>query len=392
MTKEEFLKLAANRYDSLQALNKLDNFYDYEKEFVGIWKDLGQQVLETNIGNVPNDRRKKNFTTLGQIEISNEKEFAKGKNGFQISPLLQELMVYAGQQDCYGNSNEILKKFLDIDLGSTQVYRLTDTYGEQLANEGLNERCMPIADKNDTLYVELDGSMVLTREDGWKEVKLGRLFKSSDCVKKDGKTPGWIKKSQYLAYLGGCGEFTDMLYKLITPYQKSGPRLVFLSDGAKWIKNWIEDSFDGAVSILDYYHALEYLHEFAKNHFKDEHARRIWTSVQQALLLSSQLEQVMDNIEKLAPKSEAANKILEYYRANQDRMDYKSYKQMGIGIIGSGAIESAHRTVIQKRMKLSGQRWTKQGAQHMLNLRVVHMNGQWDKVIKMVNTEFKNVA
>jgi hypothetical protein len=335
---------------------------------------------------------KKNFTTLGQIEISNEKEFAKGKNGFQISPLLQELMVYAGQQDCYGNSNEILKKFLDIDLGSTQVYRLTDTYGKQLANEGLNERCMPIADKNDTLYVELDGSMVLTREDGWKEVKLGRLFKSSDCVKKDGKTPGWIKKSQYLAYLGGCGEFTDMLYKLITPYQKSGPRLVFLSDGAKWIKNWIEDSFDGAVSILDYYHALEYLHEFAKNHFKDEHARRIWTSVQQALLLSSQLEQALDNIEKLAPKSEAANKILEYYRANQDRMDYKSYKQMGIGIIGSGAIESAHRTVIQKRMKLSGQRWTKQGAQHMLNLRVVHMNGQWDKVIKMVNTEFKNVA
>ena len=64
MTKEEFLKLAANRYDSLQALNKLDNFYDYEKEFVGIWKDLGQQVLETNIGNVPNDRRKKKTSLL----------------------------------------------------------------------------------------------------------------------------------------------------------------------------------------------------------------------------------------------------------------------------------------------------------------------------------------
>ena len=65
MTKEEFLKLAANRYDSLQALNKLDNFYDYEKEFVGIWKDLGQQVLETNIGNVTNDRRKKKLHYSG---------------------------------------------------------------------------------------------------------------------------------------------------------------------------------------------------------------------------------------------------------------------------------------------------------------------------------------
>ncbi|MEO8764779.1 MAG: hypothetical protein ABI416_10850 [Ginsengibacter sp.] len=36
------------------------------------------------------------------------------------------------------------------------------------------------------------------------------------------------------------------------------------------------------------------------------------------------------------------------------------------GIIGSGAIESAHRTVIQKRMKLSGQRWSKCGAQNIL--------------------------
>ena len=59
MTKEEFLALAAQRYDELQALNKLDNFYDYEKQFVGIWKDLGGQVLEQNIGELPKDKRKK---------------------------------------------------------------------------------------------------------------------------------------------------------------------------------------------------------------------------------------------------------------------------------------------------------------------------------------------
>jgi len=128
MTKEEFLKLASDRYESLQALNKLDNFYDYEKEFVGIWQGLGREVLERNIGHVPNDRRKKNFTTLGQIEISKQKPYAHGKNGFQISPLLQELMVYAGQQDCYDNSHEILNKFLNVEMSSTQVYRVTDTY------------------------------------------------------------------------------------------------------------------------------------------------------------------------------------------------------------------------------------------------------------------------
>jgi len=59
MTKEEFLQLAGSRYDELQELNKLDNFYDYEKEFVGIWKGLGQRVLEKNIGGLPGDKRKK---------------------------------------------------------------------------------------------------------------------------------------------------------------------------------------------------------------------------------------------------------------------------------------------------------------------------------------------
>jgi hypothetical protein len=59
MTKEEFLALAAQRYDKLQSLNKLDNFYDYEKEFVSLWKDLGREVLEKNIGALSQDKRKK---------------------------------------------------------------------------------------------------------------------------------------------------------------------------------------------------------------------------------------------------------------------------------------------------------------------------------------------
>ena len=66
--------------------------------------------------------------------------------------------------------------------------------------------------------------------------------------------------------------------------------------------------------------------------------------------------------------------IITPYQANSSRMDYQKYRQLGCGIIGSGAIESAHRTVIQKRMKPSGQRWSMVGAQNMLNLRVMNKN------------------
>ena len=60
MTEANFIALAQERYAALQSLNKIDNFYDYEKEFEVIWRDLGREVLEANLSEVPSDRRKKN--------------------------------------------------------------------------------------------------------------------------------------------------------------------------------------------------------------------------------------------------------------------------------------------------------------------------------------------
>jgi hypothetical protein len=59
MTKEEFLQSAEARYDELRALGKLDNMYDYEKEFVAIWQGFGRDVFEKNLGAVSRDKRKK---------------------------------------------------------------------------------------------------------------------------------------------------------------------------------------------------------------------------------------------------------------------------------------------------------------------------------------------
>ena len=59
MTKEEFLKLASKKYEALSKLNEQKTFYDYEKEFDRIWRELGGEVLQKTIGEVPKDRRKK---------------------------------------------------------------------------------------------------------------------------------------------------------------------------------------------------------------------------------------------------------------------------------------------------------------------------------------------
>lgn len=59
MTKQEYLEAAEARYDELRRLNLIDDFYNYELEFVKLWQDLGREVLEKNISTLPKDKRKK---------------------------------------------------------------------------------------------------------------------------------------------------------------------------------------------------------------------------------------------------------------------------------------------------------------------------------------------
>ena len=60
MTKEQLLEAVSAHYDELNALNKVDSFYDYENDFIKIWGKLGREVFEKNLGELPGDRRKKN--------------------------------------------------------------------------------------------------------------------------------------------------------------------------------------------------------------------------------------------------------------------------------------------------------------------------------------------
>lgn len=59
MTKEEYLKLAEERYEAIACLKEEQSFYDYEKKFDQLWTGLGRAVLEQSIGKPSGDKRKK---------------------------------------------------------------------------------------------------------------------------------------------------------------------------------------------------------------------------------------------------------------------------------------------------------------------------------------------
>jgi hypothetical protein len=67
----------------------------------------------------------------------------------------------------------------------------------------------------------------------------------------------------------------------------------------------------------------------------------------------------------------ALDAVVGYYRSNEKRMRYRTFRAMGLPV-GSGIVESAHRHVLQVRMKRAGQRWGIQRARRMVRLRAVY--------------------
>lgn len=306
-------------------------------------------------------------------------------------------MVYAGQYDNYGSCNQLISVLTGQEISSAQVFRVTNAYGGEFGIDEQVERSLSPVQKDEVIYAEIDGSMVLTRE-GWKEVKLGRVFKSSDCAAIGGKERGLILESQYMAYLGDKAPFCRGMDELLDSYggTKLKERLVLINDGAIWIHNWCTDMYPNAVHVLDYYHACEHLHEFAGMAFNDTEKAKAWAQQQKDRLLESRTSDVIQAIRDVACSTKQAKdnqvNLLNYYQSNLSRMDYARYKKMGYGIIGSGAIESAHRTIIQKRLKQSGQRWGLSGAQNVLNLRATKGSGQWCKVIRNIKLAALNAS
>lgn len=327
---------------------------------------------------------------------------------------MRDLMLYSGQEDNYEASSANIEKYLRVKSDDSQTNRLCVYYGEELESqmedmEGdvvkSSEAFREELKEDEIVYGMFDGCMLPTRPhqvDGeeigsWKEMKLGRIFRESDHLDL-GDKPNIIRKSLYISHFGKHDKFTNKLEPVIDVFEPLGKRLVFINDGASWIENWIRDHYPNATNILDFYHASEYLHDFSKVIYGKKTQvlqKQEWVDQQIERLLNDEVEKIIIELEQMELKTkkklEAQQKILTYYKNNEHRMFYKTYRDRGL-LIGSGPIESAHRFVLQKRMKQSGQKWTKKGGQAVANLRVVYLNNQWDRVINIINKAQKNAA
>jgi len=307
----------------------------------------------------------------------------------KTSPFLTEKLVFIGHTECYERASQSAQVLLGIEVSDSTIYRLTDKVGEQIGPilDSPNTRKEIALVEDENLYVQVDGSMLLTREEGWKETKLGRVFKSSSILPQSTNRQ-WIRDSEYVAHMGGHREFEDLMSQLIDePYRLNESQVVFVGDGARWQWSWVEAEYPRAIQILDFYHAMEHIGSYVKVVVKkskeiDKMMKKIGGMLKNRGI--DTVERYLDNIPRntLRQRNEY-EKLKTYISNNKNKMDYPKYLSKEL-LIGSGAIESAHRTVLQKRMKQSGQRWSQKGLHNMIKLRTASMSGYWSEVRKLV--------
>lgn len=313
----------------------------------------------------------------------------QGTSEFGISAKFQEMLCFLAQEVVFEDAETIIKKVLNVAISAKQIQRLSEHHGEKLEQQQASviEQDLPPAmlkeiNEQDKVYMMMDGSMVFTREDGWKEMKVGRIFSSKDCVSIQ-ENRNEITQSIYVCHFGEHKKFFEKWEAYVQPYKNK----ICIADGAKWLWNWVEDTHPEAVQILDFFHAVEKATLYAKEKYPDDKQRKQWIEQQKEKLRNNEVAIIIEELNTSTCSTQTGEKMrqdcLRYFQNNEKRMQYKTYLDNGY-LIGSGAIEAAHRNVVQQRLKLSGQRWSIKGAQQIVNLRAYNKSNRWNEVVNLI--------
>lgn len=225
----------------------------------------------------------------------------------------------------------------------------------------------------------------------WREPKLLIIY----TVNEDGK----IDRT-FTPFIDGTLKGPDAIFALIEYYLSKlqiskAAKILFVADGAHWIWKripWLMKTLGLSSSqfyeLVDFYHAVENLGKAADLCKKwTSSQRKRWIRKHRCLLLKGEIDQVINAVREICHGrySKEFNSVRNYFVRNIKRMCYSAISSIGLPI-GSGAMESAIRRVINLRLKGPSIYWKKETAETMLLLRSYYKAGRWNMLKNMAFT------
>jgi hypothetical protein len=229
----------------------------------------------------------------------------------------------------------------------------------------------------------------------WREVKVGVLARLGERVTKAGKRVPQLTQRRLVAVLGDVDAFGARLW-LASVQQGvlSSERVVWLSDGGRGFWRLFDERFAKyATGVLDFYHVAQNLWKGSKAWLDGRTQRsRNWFTKARRRLRRGKANMVLADIEAalalegLPPSAyQSLTNLYNYLDKHRDHIDYATFKKLGLPI-GSGIVESACKWLIQQRFKGVGMRWSEDGFNHLLHLRLAWVNGYFDDLFPLASS------
>ena len=318
-----------------------------------------------------------------------------------FSPGVRRLMGRLGSKEPFDEGRADLEALAGILVNTKQVERVSENLGEEVEAIARKERRAVLSGKIVLLravpkmYIAIDGTGVpmVPRETEarqgkdesgpakTREAKLGCVFTQTRLDEK-GRPLRDPESTTYVAAIESAEPFGERIFtEAIRRGLRRAEKIIVIGDGAPWIWNLAAEHFPDAVEIVDLYHAREHLQDLGKVLYGPSKAKS-WAEARITQLDAGDIEGLITTMQRLRPTGtiakEELRKAVGFFRTNAKRMRYRIFRDQGF-FVGSGVVEAGCKTIVGRRLKQSGMRWTVRGANAVIALRCCELSGRWEQ-------------
>lgn len=321
------------------------------------------------------------------------------------TPLAAQQASWVVTQMTPGKAEELFERVGNMQPSKASLDRLPKEVsrqwekGRELHEEALREACH-VPEGTKLVAVSLDGVMAPMADGGRTEKREktageGKLTRGPAGYREIGcatlsfcDAKGEMLSAIRIARAPEEGKSTlkkQLQAELLVVLAKNPKlKMVKIADGAEDNWTYLSVLLPEAPEILDYFHACEQLHGAVAAAYGDgtREARQRFDRLKEVLRDDddgvTQVIASLKYLQKRHARSAAISGPLAYFRRHRKRMQYASFKAAGYPI-GSGVVEAACKTLVTQRLKLSGMRWSMEGAQAILTPRGWDQSDRFDE-------------
>ena len=306
-----------------------------------------------------------------------------------LTPRLQDDLTHLATWMPFEKARGMLKRMRGVKVSEATVRRRTESNGAayvalQEAEVGRIEEELPDAPAGpDKQLLSVDGAMVPLVGGEWAEVKTLVLGIIGEPVIEGGEQKVHASEMSYFSRLLEAERFTRLA--LVETHQRgveNAEQVIAVTDGAEWEQGFIDYHRADAVRILDFPHAAEYVWKIGTAVWGEETPEtKKWLENQLKCLKHQGPAQVLPELRTLIeahPETPDLEGWLAYLEKREPHMQYPTCQERGWPM-GSGAVESGNKLVVEARLKGSGMHWAREHVNPMLGLRNAVCSDRWDE-------------